>query len=110
MPAATTAPPIFAEANVTKVVTAAEAMVARIRDLMPLPDDVDSVLAEAVRLRLEHPAASFSELAALADPPVTRDLIAGRLRRLLHQAERAANPCGHPWWSAYCERRGCRRP
>jgi len=36
----------------------------------------------AGRLRLEHPQASLEQLGALADPPMTKDAVAGRLRRL----------------------------
>ena len=44
-------------------------------------------LAQAGQLRLRHPQASLSELAALADPPLTKDTIGGRLRRLIALAE-----------------------
>ena len=44
-------------------------------------------------LRLEHKQASLEELGQLADPPMTKDAVAGRIRRLLAMADkRAARP------------------
>lgn len=45
-------------------------------------------MAEAGKLRLALPNATLAELGALADPPLSKDAIAGRLRRLLEQAGR----------------------
>lgn len=42
----------------------------------------------AGRLRLNHPDASLTELGQLVDPPLGKDIIAGRLRRLLAHAQR----------------------
>ncbi|MGX6608242.1 DNA-binding protein WhiA [Micromonosporaceae bacterium Da 78-11] len=56
--------------------------------LQKLGGQVPTELAYAGRLRLRHPTASLSELAALSDPPLSKDTIAGRLRRLLGQADR----------------------
>lgn len=39
-------------------------------------------LAEAGRLRMSHPDLSLLELGKLAQPPVSKDTIAGRIRRL----------------------------
>ena len=47
-------------------------------------------LPEAGKLRLEHKQASLEELGALADPPMTKDAIAGRIRRLLALADKRA--------------------
>lgn len=44
---------------------------------------------QAARLRIAHPSASLSELAEHADPPTSKDSIAGRLRRLHVLAEQA---------------------
>jgi DNA-binding transcriptional regulator WhiA len=46
------------------------------------------------RLRLEHRQASLEELGALADPPLTKDAIAGRIRRLLALADKLARDLG----------------
>jgi DNA-binding transcriptional regulator WhiA len=43
---------------------------------------------KAGRLRLAHPNASLAELGALADPPMSKDAIAGLLRRLIRRANR----------------------
>ena len=40
--------------------------------------------------------ASLEELGALADPPMTKDAIAGRIRRLLALADKAAAEQGIP--------------
>lgn len=50
--------------------------------------DVPAGLAEAGRLRLAHPDLGLPELAARADPPLSKDALAGRLRRLLTLAAR----------------------
>ena len=50
----------------------------------------------AGRLRLEHSQASLEELGALADPPMTKDAIAGRIRRLLALADKRAQDLGIP--------------
>jgi hypothetical protein len=52
------------------------------RALTLFADTLPAELADAARLRLAHPTASLSELAELANPPTTKDTIAGRLRRL----------------------------
>jgi DNA-binding protein WhiA len=44
-------------------------------------------LQDAAELRLRHPALSLRELAAKADPPVTKAAMAGRLGRLVGLAE-----------------------
>ena len=50
--------------------------------------DVPEALAEAGRLRLAHPDLGLPELAARADPPLSKDALAGRLRRLVTLAGR----------------------
>jgi DNA-binding transcriptional regulator WhiA len=47
-------------------------------------------------LRLEHSQASLEELGALGDPPLTKDAIAGRIRRLLAMADKRADDLGIP--------------
>ena len=47
-------------------------------------------LAEAGRLRIEHPAVTFTQLGQLADPPLGKHAIAGRVRRLIFLAEAMA--------------------
>ncbi|MBD9730346.1 DNA-binding protein WhiA, partial [Streptomyces sp. H28] len=50
----------------------------------------------AGRLRMEHKQASLEELGALADPPLTKDAVAGRIRRLLAMADKRAADLGIP--------------
>jgi cell division protein WhiA len=61
-----------------------------------LGEDVPGHLVEAGRLRLEHQQASLEELGALAEPPMTKDAIAGRIRRLLALADKRAADLGIP--------------
>ncbi|WP_216592184.1 DNA-binding protein WhiA [Verrucosispora sioxanthis] len=57
----------------------------------------DANLRRSARaLRLEHRQASLEELGALADPPLTKDAIAGRIRRLLALADKRARDLGIP--------------
>jgi hypothetical protein len=61
--------------------------------------------AEAGQLRVEHKQASLEELGQLADPPMTKDAVAGRIRRLLAMADkRAQRPRASP-----APRPACRR-
>ena len=48
----------------------------------------------AGNLRVQHKQASLEELGALADPPMTKDAIAGRIRRLLAMADKRATELG----------------
>ena len=52
--------------------------------------------AAAGELRLAHKQASLEELGALADPPMTKDAVAGRIRRLLAMADKRAADHGVP--------------
>jgi DNA-binding protein WhiA len=60
------------------------------RALEILGEDVPEHLAAAGKLRIEHRQASLEELGRLADPPMTKDAVAGRIRRLLSMADRKA--------------------
>jgi DNA-binding protein WhiA len=61
-----------------------------------LGEDIPGHLLTAGRLRLEHRQASLEELGQLADPPMTKDAVAGRIRRLLAMADRRAEDLGLP--------------
>ncbi len=85
----------FDDANLRRSVRAAVAAAARVERAMELlPDDAPEHLLIAGRLRLEHRQASLEELGVLADPPLTKDAIAGRIRRLLAMADRRARDLG----------------
>ncbi|MDY6050254.1 MAG: DNA-binding protein WhiA [Corynebacterium sp.] len=85
----------FDDANLRRSAQAAMKSAARVeRALEILGDDVPDHLAEAGRLRLLHRRASLEELGKLADTPMTKDAIAGRIRRLLTTADRRAEELG----------------
>ena len=87
----------FDDANMRRSARAAVAAGARAqRALEILGDDLPEHLAEAGRLRVAHGQASLEELGALAVPPLTKDAIAGRIRRLLALADKLAHERGIP--------------
>ncbi|WP_313285109.1 DNA-binding protein WhiA, partial [Corynebacterium vitaeruminis] len=76
---------------------AAVAAAARVERAMAiLGDDVPDHLAEAGQLRVQHRQASLEELGRLADPQMTKDAVAGRIRRLLSMADKRASELGIP--------------
>jgi DNA-binding protein WhiA len=87
----------FDDANLRRSARAAVAAGARVqRALEILGDDIPEHLREAGRLRLDHKQASLEELGALANPPMTKDAVAGRIRRLLALADKRAADDGLP--------------
>ena len=61
-----------------------------------LGDDVPEHLAEAGNLRVKYRQASLEELGRLGDPQMTKDAVAGRIRRLLSMADKRAEELGIP--------------
>ena len=91
----------FDDANLRRSARAAVAAGSRVeRALEILGDEVPDHLAEAGRLRTEHKQASLEELGQLADPPMTKDAVAGRIRRLLAMADKRAEEQGVPGTNA----------
>ncbi len=87
----------FDDANLRRSARAAVAAGARVaRALEILGDDIPDHLSQAGRLRLEHKQASLEELGQLSDPVLTKDAIAGRIRRLLAMADKRAQDLGIP--------------
>lgn len=87
----------FDDANLRRSARAAVAAGARVeRALEILGDEVPPHLASAGQLRLSNRQASLEELGQLAEPPLTKDAIAGRIRRLLAMADRRAGELGIP--------------
>jgi DNA-binding protein WhiA len=87
----------FDDANVRRSARAAVAAGARVeRALEILGDDAPEHLRVAGKLRLANRQASLEELGQLSDPPLTKDAIAGRIRRLLAMADRRAADLGLP--------------
>src|SRR6266702_5931291 len=81
----------FDDANLRRSARAAVAAGARVaRALEILADEAPEHLVAAGRLRLDHKQASLEELGQLAEPALTKDAIAGRIRRLLALADRRA--------------------
>ena len=87
----------FDDANLRRSAQAAVAASARVqRALEILGSDAPEHLKYAGELRLKHKDASLDELGRLAEPPMTKDAVAGRIRRLLATADRRAADLGIP--------------
>lgn len=87
----------FDDANLRRSARAAVTAAARVERAMEiLGDDVPEHLADAGQLRVQHREASLEELGRLADPPMTKDAVAGRIRRLLSMADKRAEELGIP--------------
>ncbi|MCD4549362.1 MULTISPECIES: DNA-binding protein WhiA [unclassified Schaalia] len=87
----------FDDANLRRSARAAVAAGARVeRAFEILGSDIPEHLLEAGRLRIEFKQASLEELGKRTDPPLTKDAVAGRIRRLLAMADKAAHERGIP--------------
>lgn len=91
----------FDDANLRRSARAAAMAAARVKlALELLGEDVPEHLQQAGALRVQHSEASLEELGQLADPPMTKDAVAGRIRRLLTMADRRAEELGVPGTSS----------
>ena len=87
----------FDDANLRRSARAAVAAAARVQRAMEiLGPTIPDHLKEAGDLRINHGQASLEELGSLATPPMTKDAIAGRIRRLLAMADKRAQELGIP--------------
>ncbi len=87
----------FDDANLRRSARAAVAASARVqRALEILGDEIPDHLREAGQLRIKHGQASLEELGSLAVPAMTKDAVAGRIRRLLAMADKRAADLGIP--------------
>jgi len=87
----------FDDANLRRSVRAAVTAGARVeRALEILGPDVPEHLRLAGQLRMQHKQASLEDLGQMHNPPLTKDAVAGRIRRLLAMADRAAVEQGIP--------------
>src|SRR5437660_7607305 len=87
----------FDDANLRRSARAAVAAAARVeRALTLLGEDAPEHLATAGNLRLANRQASLEELGQLSDPPMTKDAVGGRIRRLLAMADKRAKDLGVP--------------
>ncbi len=79
------------DANARRSARAAAATASRVQwALSVLGAEAPSHLADTGQLRIAHREASLEELGQLAEPPITKDAVAGRLRRLLSMASKRA--------------------
>jgi hypothetical protein len=87
----------FDDANLRRSARAAVAAGARVeRAFEILGEELPEHLRQAGELRLAHKEASLEELGKLADPQLTKDAVAGRIRRLLATADKRAADLGIP--------------
>lgn len=87
----------FDDANLRRSVQASVHACARVeRALEILGDQVPEHLRYAGELRLANREASLNELGVKAEPPLTKDAVAGRIRRLLAMADKEASVRGIP--------------
>jgi DNA-binding protein WhiA len=85
----------FDDANLRRSAQAAVAACSRVeRALEILGDDLPEHLRYAGALRLSYRDSSLDELGHHADPPLTKDAVAGRIRRLLAMADKRAELLG----------------
>ncbi len=87
----------FDDANLRRSARAAVTAGAKVaRAFEILGDEVPEHLRIAGDLRIENQQASLEELGSLHNPPLTKDAIAGRIRRLLALADKKAQELGIP--------------
>ena len=77
------------DANISKVVEAAQEQLAAIRTLRErgLVEKLPGKLQQAVKAREENPEASLSELAAMMEPPISKPAMNHRLKKLVELAK-----------------------
>ncbi len=87
----------FDDANLRRSAQAAVAACARVERAMEILDtDIPDHLKYAGELRLRFRDSSLDELGHHAEPPMTKDAVAGRIRRLLAMADKKAADLGIP--------------
>jgi len=90
-------PPGFDDANQDRATHAAAAAATRVdRALVILGDQVPENLTAVAALRITHREVSLEALGRMMDPPMTKDAVAGRIRRLLALADTTARRTGIP--------------
>ena len=77
------------DANISKVVEAAQEQLSAIRILRDkgVLEHLPGKLMQAVKAREENPEASLSELAAMMDPPISKPAMNHRLKKLIEMAK-----------------------
>ena len=79
------------DANLTKVVEAAQEQIAAIRILREkgMLENLPPKLLQAAKAREENPEAALTELAGMMDPPITKPAMNHRLKKLVEMAKEA---------------------
>lgn len=79
------------DANISKVVEAAQEQLSAIRVLKDggYFSQLPAKLLQAAAAREEHPEASLTELAAMMEPPITKPAMNHRLKKLVQLAQEA---------------------
>ena len=79
------------DANISKVVEAAQEQLSAIRTLREfgLLEKLPAKLKEAAIAREENPESSLSELAAMMEPPITKPAMNNRMKKLIQTAKEA---------------------
>ncbi len=99
--------PSFVDANLDRATFAADVAATRAqRALVILGDQVPDNLAAVAALRITHREVSLEALGQMMDPPMTKDAVAGRIRRLLALADTTAHRTGIPDTTAIPSRIG----
>jgi len=77
------------DANISKVVEAAQEQLSAIRILREagLMEKLPAKMKQAAEAREANPAASLTELAAMMDPPITKPAMNNRMKKLLQLAK-----------------------
>jgi len=89
--------PSFVDANHTRATHAADVAATRAqRALTILGNQVPDNLTAVAALRITHREVSLEALGQMMDPPMTKDAVAGRIRRLLALADTTARQRGIP--------------
>jgi len=89
--------PGFDDANHTRAThAAATAATQAERALVILGDQVPENLATVAAMRITHRETSLQALGQMMDPPMTKDAVAGRIRRLLALADNTAHRTSIP--------------
>jgi len=89
--------PGFDDANQDRATHAAAAAATRMqRALVILGDQVPENLTAVAALRMTHREVSLEALGQMMNPPMTKDAVAGRIRRLLALADTTARRRGIP--------------
>ena len=89
--------PGFDDANHTRATHAAATAATRAEHaLLILGDQVPENLTAAAALRITHREVSLEALGQMMNPPMTKDAVAGRIRRLLALADNTARRTGIP--------------